>query len=282
MIILPSEEEQLEIEDTGTAVLISPVDHRQAPAASVVTANPPNVAATTDQADPVEATHSKEPERFFSWWLPVADVVINGIHHEDSAVRRNVIRMLVPLSQKFGPKHMAAIPLETPGLHALNEKYQVRLEMDRQDVNASVTETLERIQRLTEVCMREHARAKDMCESLVQAAQVLLKRYSTEEAKKIIGEQLLRCVTLVENERNLRLQVARFQASVPRKVPHVKTHDIDADISRAEGALQASYPAILPVMRQWYEAQLQNIDYEVAEMVRRACSDVWLEGLQGS
>lgn len=290
MVILPSEtDEPVEIEDTGTAVVISPVAENSPPPPLALAAPPKVQALPTspggvahDADATAETVNINDTDRFLSWWMTVVDIVIGGIHHEDEAVRRNVIRVIVPLSERFGSNHMATVPLETPRLKELNEKYRVLLEIDRQGVNACVTESLERISRLAETCKREHLRARETSESLVKAAEVLLRRYPAEESKKVIGEQLLRCVTLVENERNLRLQVARFQARIPRKVPQVNTHDIRADIAQSEASLQESFPEVLAVMRQWYAAQRQNIDYEVAELVRRQCKDVWLEGLRAS
>jgi hypothetical protein len=286
MVILPSETDDpgVEIRDTGTAIEISPLAENSAP--PLPAAAPPSevrvLPTSPGDGGVAHADTVDDSDRFLSWWTSVVDVVIGGIYHEDPAVRRNVIRAIVPLSERFGSKHMATIPLETPRLQELNEKYRVLLEIDRQGVNASVTESLERISRLAETCIREHSRARETSEGLVKAAEVLLRRYPAEGSKKVIGEQLLRCVTLVENERNLRLQVARFQARIPRKVPQVDTHDIRADIAHTEADLQASFPEVLAVMRQWYAAQRENIDYEVAELVRRQCKDVWLEGLRAS
>ena len=250
---------------------------------SDIPALPPAFLPALPSALPPARPRMQASERFLSWWLPVVDDVIKAIYHPDNVVRKNLIRTILPLTMRFAPVAVSDIPIQTPQLKELHKKYQTRLEIEKQHVRNSTIETLERIAELCAVCVKEDAHSKETIKTLFDAASRLKKRFSDVDSNDIIAKQLLRAVRVVENEKLLRIQVARATAHNARRLSELNTCKLDTEILESEEHNKKTFtPELIDTMRQVYENNIRNIDNQAAELVRMQCKDVWMPGLSVS
>ena len=189
---------------------------------------------------------------------------------------------MLPLSTQFAPRSVPVLPLSTEPLIELNDRYRVKLELERRRVHTNVTEIVSRISHLCTVCAREEKQAADIILALKDCARKLAARYDAD-CHKIIGDQLFRATSLVENEKGLRMRVARTEAHNLAVCARIDcdTAFLDQEIAQRERECERAFaPELVATMRQIYQYNLSNIDYEAAQLVRLECKDKWLPGLK--
>ena len=209
---------------------------------------------------------TKLHNRFLDWFIPVADSIIDALYHEDSAVKKNVIRLLFPLSTQFASRSVPSIPLSTPCLINLNENYRKSLEIEQKLVQTRTRKIVERINTFCSICLREEEQAKETIDNLKASAKKLAAEYKEPTFHRIIAQQLLRATGIVNKEKYLRILIARTEAHNTQTCDvNIDTKSIDQEIYNQELICQNNYgPDLIAAMRQTYESNICNVDYEAA------------------
>ena len=253
--------------------VVDPVRHQPI---DVVEAAPPKPPIAV--AAPTRPLH---PEGFESWWPSVADTLIRSLYHKDAAVRRNAVVAVLPITERYPSVDVMHLTVSTPDIKQLHELYASKIVIEQKMLETQVDAWIKRIDQLCVACRQEEERVRAAKTALVSKAGELIRRFGEDASRAIVEQQLLRSVTQLEREKDLRVQVARSHAQVQSNaLCPVDSRAVDAEIQKAEAQLSENYPPeMIQSIRETYRAHMRNVDHLVSSRVQERCKELWIGGL---
>ena len=224
-----------------------------------------------------------EETDFGRWWPEVGRTLVNGVYHEDGAVRKNAVQSMMPIFDRYPHTDVMQLTVTTPELKRLHELFATKIIMEQKRIEKLTDGWINRLDRLCQTCRQEQERVDITKRQLLQKSEEIVKKYNSAAlAQRIVAEQLQRTAAQLDREMSLRVQLARMQALTQIDTPFaVDTTSLDNEILKAEREMEASFPPeTLEAVRKTYAAHVRNIENAASTRIQERCQCDWIEGLK--